>query len=254
MRRASILLLLIPAVIAASHCSTPAKHVHSIRRLIPSTLRFRRPPTPGADVRAGPGGVDYRSQPLPNEQFDCETVDALFKELNLEDVRSCISAQATLYVAIYNLVREAVPYLELEETEETPACLVKTLPRISVPREIFFQSYDHERTSCYSARLNWDVDRFMGIKLPSDQLAIRIMMPMEKEPEDAREMLRLLTAWAITPLWSKDKTLPSKIVPDQICRKCLGKHNLMGGPDPEPELWPTPEPSPSPTPEPTASP
>jgi 1-acyl-sn-glycerol-3-phosphate acyltransferase len=95
--RAAALGLAFASVALLSGCSSAAKREqqgthHQISHLIPYTLKVRRPVGAGANPVAGPGGEDYASRPLPDARLDCQSLDALFAELNLDEVRACFAS------------------------------------------------------------------------------------------------------------------------------------------------------------------
>ena len=232
-----------------------------VLRLIPFTLRMRRPPVAGADPKAGPGGADYVSHPFPNQHLDCETAEAIFKDIPLTELRGCLATLAKAgppHLEIrYRLKRSFVPELELdgldsESPDAPPACLKKSLPRIPVPREIFFQApYSQEPTaqedliSCFSSRLNVEANETSGVRLPTNRVALRLdfspISPSFVVPKDDAETRMLLLSWAISPFWQQEEMryLPAVIVPDTLCRQCIGEKNLWRLQGPPPVLWPS---------------
>jgi hypothetical protein len=215
----------------------PVSEYH-LHRFIPYTLRVRRPPGPGANPKAGPGGIDYRSDPVPDANFDCKEVAWLFKDLKLEDLRACI-AHAKGGRAVYLVRRLPVPYLELQEEDDMPACLKAVLATIPLPREIFFQSVEGDRLACYSTRLAIEANEVVGFKMPIDKAEVRLDFPMATQPKDDDEMRMLLMSWALTPFWDhSNSTLTAHLVPDKICATCLGERTMLKPGDPEPVSWP----------------
>src|SRR3954467_6778781 len=86
-------LLLAPLFLfAAPGCSSASKHEKTVKNAIVRTIRVRRPQGRGADPKAGPGGEDYVSDPLPNETLDCEKPAALFRGFDLPKVRGCFTS------------------------------------------------------------------------------------------------------------------------------------------------------------------
>lgn len=212
--------------------------VYHLHKLIPYTLRVRRPASPGANPKVGPGGIDYRSEPLPDAHFDCETATWLFRELKLADIRSCLAPLKSLSVS-YRVKWLPVPYLELDAGDETPECLKSTLSSIPVPREIFFQSNEDDRLECYSSRLNIESNEIADFKLPIAKTAVKVEFPLLQPPKDDDETRMLLLTWALTPFWDRsDGTLLSHLVPDTICGACLGEKTKLGPTSPKPLSWP----------------
>jgi hypothetical protein len=234
--------------VCAQACASAPKNEHEISSIYLSTLRVRRPPGPGADPKAGPGGEDYTSHPLPNEQLDCETLDSLFREMKLAAIRKCFADQsgprAKTVSYSFRLKREAIPYLELRDPEKAPACLRETLGKIPVPREILFQGVQGDPPTCFSSRLDIEANQVLGIRLPTDRLDLQISFPLQQLPGSDEELERQLGAWSLTPLWgegsdsSERKALKAKIVPEAICRRCLGEKGMLEHPAPDAAIWP----------------
>jgi hypothetical protein len=226
--------------------SQPARE-YALKQLIPYTLKVRRPLSPGANPKAGPGGIDYQSDPLPGPGFDCQDVNWLFREFKLKELRECLAfvvipspPAPTITELKFNVRWQAVPELVLETDEETPECLRALIPRIPVPREVFFQSYDEQgKISCYSSRFDVEANEVGGFRLPFGRTALRVQLPLDPEPKDDAEMRMQLMAWALTPFWDRVKdTLPSRLVMDTVCRQCLGEKTMLGPDTPAPFMWP----------------
>jgi hypothetical protein len=249
MSRASklLLILVIPGAALALQpgCGRAPVKQHAIKQLAPVNLRVRRPAGPGADPAAGPGGTDYRSRPLPNEQLDCEKAGTLLRGLDVAGLRACFAAlQAAKepVEVLFRLRRLPQPFLELQAAETTPACLAATLPRLPVPREIVFQSADaDDQLGCYSSRLDLEADEVLGFKAPKARLELRLRFPQERAPKDDEETERMLVAWALTPFWGdrpSERALPGVIVPVAICKACIGEKNLLDKRKSAPVYWP----------------
>src|SRR6185437_12031035 len=109
------------------------------------------------------------------------------------------------------------------------------------------QSTDEGNLNCYSARLDIEGDQVLHLKIPfKDREDLVVKFPLDQSLQDDDAVLRLLSAWSVSPLWPLGKEdgsfLPSTIVPDRTCRQCLGKENLvMPIPGlPPPNSWPSP--------------
>ena len=209
-------------------CASAPPHEHLIESMNPMSLRLRRPTGPAADPHAGPGGVDYRSQTAPTLNLDCEKPESLFKDVDLKLLRQCLASLSETSRAVYRLQRDSSPFLYLEEDEQAPACLRQALEKIPVPREILFLSKRLGGAECFSSRLNIEADRVMGVRLPKAAVGLRIDFPLDSRVfEKDENLLRLLSTWAITPIWDADaKGFRSKLVPESICQQCIGKEDL----------------------------
>jgi hypothetical protein len=219
--------------------SAPPPREHLLKKIIPYTLRVRRPAGPGADPQAGPGGTDYYGSPRPDAKLDCQTPEWLFREIELSQLQTCLSTIKDARQERYRLKRVATPYLELDPSSGTPDCLKKALPVIPVPREIFFQSNVEGPLYCYSSRLAIEANETAGFRLPTHRLAVRVDLPAGKMLQDEDKLRLLLLSWALAPFWEGGhQAIPAHIVTDQLCTACLGEKTMLKPTDPEPVLWP----------------
>ncbi|MGE0615764.1 MAG: hypothetical protein AB7P04_08985, partial [Bacteriovoracia bacterium] len=174
-------------------------------------------------------------------------------------------------VVLYKFRRKHVPELELEFNEdETPACIQEVLPRLPVPREIFYlrataedpsrkvelYGKDGDPITCYSSRAGAGDDLFLGVRLPKGKFALRVELPPRSPYRTDEEMNRLLASWALTPFfWAGEKgKLQAKIVPEAICKACFANKDILKDRHPFPQIWPAPPPAPKPSPSPSPAP
>ncbi len=219
------------------------RNVVRIKKLVPYTMKVRRPPGEGADPKVGPGGEDYSSKPLPDARFDCQSPAWLFSEMPLDKIRSCLAGIKEPIELHYRLERYASPFLKLaiKDPEATPACLIEVLGKIPVPREIVFQSNEEGRLECYSSRLNVAANQKSGVRLPTHRLdvVVNLPLPLESMPADDHKTMMLLLSWALSPYWDKDPpSLEAHLMPEAICNVCLGEKEKLKQSDPVQELWP----------------
>ena len=224
----------------------------NVPRLSPAQLMVRRPLSVPADGKAGPGGYDFTSHPLPDAQMDCQEPRALAGDLDLKRLRSCLYSIQSLKKKTefhFRLARVAQPQFELLDPEDAPECIRQLLGRISVPREIFFQGLplnDHGGDTgpyydCYAASIDLQADEMMGVKVAKARWDLRVKLPLRIFPKNDDETLRLYLGWAISPFFSKEKdepVVPSRFVPEAICKSCLTEKRMLKTGDPLPLLWP----------------
>ncbi len=248
------LLLAFAFAFITSACSSTPKDMHWTSQLYPPTLMVRRTPHAPARPKAMGSEPEFKSDPLPNEHYDCEPIGAMWKGMDLKANRECLSTVNTTKERLevsYRLVRDPAPYLQPLDPEETPACLKETLPKIPVPREIFFQTQlravglvkaGQEATSlsCVNARINLEDDELWGWKLPIGRVNLAMVFPMMELPSNDDETRMLLQAWGLRLLRDPERQqqFPVKIVPDFICRRCLGRDRWLEPHNPLPPLWP----------------
>lgn len=228
--------LLIIAIAACSHGSKNGAE-HHLHKLAPYTLKVRRPPFASIDPKVGPGGADYRASQAPDAHYDCRDPAWLFRDLNLSELRDCVTTEKASR-AHYVLKRVAEPYLEMDADAGTLPCLKKLLPKIAVPRELFFQSNEGGRLGCYSSRLYLEADEIAGFKMPVGRASMALEFPITFPPQNDAQTVMLLLSWAMAPFWDQG-TIVAHLVPDRICSVCLGEKTMLKETDPEPVLWPT---------------
>jgi len=166
-------------------CSSTPDGIHPLNEMLASPMRIRRPPYRSADPQAELGAPDYKSSPLPTEDFNCKEPKVLFAKKNIEAIRQCITKFEPKVLEdgdrgpnefTYRLIRDFQPSLKLQNREEAPACLVEHLSEIPVPRELFFLEAaprhikELDRVGCYSAGVLVDSDKFLGIRMPVDRV------------------------------------------------------------------------------------
>ncbi len=235
---ARVVVLLVLLCVGISACSGAKPAPRGIGKIFPHHLQVRRPAGPGADPHAVPGDADYTSRPLPDAKLDCAGVATLFTKLDHAALRACLGSIRETRFVRYRLHPEAEPWLELLDTEDAPACLAATLPRIPVPREMIFMARPDQRMECFATRLDLEAGLVFGVRMPWKKWNLRVDFPLVPPPADHAALDRWLGAAALTPLFSGDRgELPSRRLSDALCRQCLGEEAFNQGLRDEGE-WP----------------
>ena len=145
----------------------------------------------------------------------------------------------------YRLIRDAEPVLVLKDpTEEMPACVKKDLATIPIPREIFFEGRmaEDEPVQCYNSRIPLEADRVLGMRLPKNQLEVTVELNQDLAVKGDVETVRVMGAWALSPFFTGKEeggpSIPSKMVTDEICKKCLGEKEFRQKDEPPAGFWP----------------
>jgi len=245
---------------------------HFIKKIAISNLQMRRPPVLGADPKAGPGGVDYHRTPLPDAKLDCAPLQLLFESIDLSALRTCIAENHGRRQVSYILKRDVMPSFELADlgkplgappqskASSVPSldpnqgmipdvireadgfdCLKDVLPVIPLPREIVFQSDEEGQMRCYSSRLDIEADELFYVKVPKAKVALKIDFPVPKMPANNAEMRLMLLSWVLAPFRNPsigDK-IEASLMPDPICRRCMGEKNMFTPQMPPPYEWPS---------------
>ncbi|MCC7441599.1 MAG: hypothetical protein IT285_08200 [Bdellovibrionales bacterium] len=119
MRIGLLLLALIPVGGCAGGPHRGEDRIYALDRIVPSALRVRRPPGPGADPKAGPGGPDFVSQPnYPDERLDCRSIDEFLPDEKLKPMFECLASLPPGLKVRYELLRGPVPELKALPREE----------------------------------------------------------------------------------------------------------------------------------------
>jgi 1-acyl-sn-glycerol-3-phosphate acyltransferase len=227
-------------------CQSSLKSDHAFDSILVEPIRVRRPVGEGAVAMAFPGGIDYQSDPLPDERFDCRKTEWLFENSDLEAIRSCLNSLSEKGEAQYELRREAQPFLELQTQKSTPPCLSEALEKIPVPREIFFQELEEMREGqwlprCYNSRVDLERGKLQGSEVPVGVWKMKVSLPLKESLEDEAATLRLVTAWALTPFFRPDENrrgFQAKFVPFEICQTCFEGETLDLKKAPLSPRWP----------------
>lgn len=251
------LLLEVVTVSSLLGCSSAEKEERErsrvwIDKLALINLHYRRPQAASADSDAGPGGEDYQSHPLPNSRLDCMPADQLFQGLKLDAIRSCLSSSnlsAQDFILTFSVQKSIQPVLVLKKEEvkkgqpRRPVCVDQLLSEIPVPREIYFQGVreGHGRElGCYAAGIVPETAPLVGFRLMPQKTDLALRIPPVRPLKSIQDVRLLLLAWVLKPFWDAQRNLiEARVVPDQLCRVCIGEKNLVQFKVPPVPLWPT---------------
>jgi hypothetical protein len=209
--------LLLGACVSGAACATrggPREELRHATNLVPTTLRFDRCRQPGES----------------------------FPGVDLAAVGTCLRSLREPATVRYRLRRRELPWLELQDPDRAPECLRQALARLPVPRTLMFQSHEEGRLACYHAALDLRRDEVLGAKVPfRGQWVLSVSFPLEAPPSTPEDTVRLLAAWAITPIWRQEGEQPRvEIVPERLCQRCLGESGwrASGSGTATPPSWP----------------
>jgi hypothetical protein len=226
-----------------------------IDKIALQTLHFRRPQGAGADPNAGPGGEDYQSKPLPGSNLDCEPADQLFRGLKLDEIRACLNRTESStqdFILTYSVQKSIQPALVLKNEElkkgdsHRPACLDQLLKSIPVPREIYFQGvregYPGE-LGCFASGLTPEAPPLIGFQLMPNRLELVVRIPPLRPLKTNQDVQLLLLSWVLRPFRdARRNQIEARVVPDRLCRLCIGEKNLVRADSiPPVPLWPNEE-------------
>jgi len=109
-----------------------------------------------------------------------------------------------------------------------------------MPREIFFQSAEEKGAlECYASRLPLDSDKLLNTPWPFKRTHLNVEFPLPATPDTDAKTSLLLETWALTPFFSSESgQIEARIVPDALCKACIGESNLATADQPIPPHWP----------------
>lgn len=232
-------------LLLCGNCSSATRREkHSVTKLSLYNLHFRNLSGEGASPIGLPGKPDFQSVPKPNDRFDCEPYSNLFKGVDLLATRECLKS-ATSSGSLdfdFQLIRDTpTPFMEIKEDKKVqlPECVRQRLSKLTVPREIVFQSNDGGVLGCYSSNLALSLEGGLGQGQRFYAISIHIHVSPEEVPPSGEEMLLLLKTWSLAPYFGLDQQkITSKYFPEAFCRKCMGVQNLLHRSDILPLAWP----------------
>lgn len=239
-----IRILILGICLVISGCSSASlQNTHELHKILLYNLHLRRPDAAGAQPNADLGDYDYESHPSPNARLDCEPLKVLYKEIPLKSLRECLLDPSKMQAAAgasYRLRRATTPYLEIVEKDELAHfCFKQYLPKIPVPREIFFQSNESGQLSCYNSRMPMAEEEFLGINSFLFRTVVKISLSKVQVPETDEAWTMLLGTWSMIPFFDGESgVIFSKVVPTDICRQCMSEKNMFKEEDPLPPFWP----------------
>ena len=191
-------------------------------------VSFRRPETPVAETDDFTPG---------KQELDCMSASDLWKDQRSRaaEVNECLNAGENDH-ASYFYMAGPQPYLQIDtDDQKAPACLKKVLPKIELPREVYYladqtgSEFLQESQGCYSSSFSSRTNELM--KTQSKWLKKRIQIPVSPN--------RKLKNWNDLSLWlmvttfdvlKSDEQTQKKLwgapVPELICRACF-KHDAL---------------------------
>lgn len=175
---------------------------------------------------------------VKNRELDCQLPQELWKDQmkDQEKVRECLNSIENGKIT-YFFVPETQPYLELDQEEETnPKCLKEILPKIPLPREIYYlglqdgKNADEDILECFSSSFSVSTNQIMMTPTRFLKKKIQIPFPLDRSLKSARDVSIWLMVTTFTILKSDDKAggqLWGSQVPDSLCRTCFKNDALF---------------------------
>jgi hypothetical protein len=173
-----------------------------------------------------------------DRQLSCQLSSAFWNPLtvNHREINDCLNGmnETRLY---YRLVTDTQPYLEIDSQEKkNPECAVRLLPRIPLPREVYFlaiqKNGDHlkNRMGCYSSSLNVLSGTVFSTQAPKKIKNLLIPVAADRPPQTKNDLQLWLMATVFNILKADERaagTLWALPVPDAVCRTCFQADRLF---------------------------
>ncbi len=239
-----VLLFLFAQSCSHSYVQKAKKNSIAIRSVNLLAVAYHRPDYP-------PAREDDFSR--KDRKLECSLSADFWKEITdqHQSVNSCLN-DAGFVGLTYRLVMETLPYLEVDQNEKkNPDCVKKLLPKIPLPREIYFLGTEalpdpnnRSRMGCYSVGFN--VLSGLVFSTHSPTKVNRILFPaLADRPLKSKQDLQLWLMTTVFSILKADEQAQGKLwalpVPDAVCRSCFQadpRFNEKNSGEFEPVFWP----------------
>jgi len=218
------------------------RQAQAVQRVYLGSVHGRAPSTTSARLDANPGDPDYRLTFESDEgSLGCIPAKEVTKSILMDAAAACLKRLSTPVSVTYALDTGFPPAWVLEEDDiefdpeveedldyqrDAKACLMSSLGRIPVFREVFFLSIPSspQKAHCWSRRLNEEVDRRLGFRWNF----LRPKLSLQWDSSDEGVLSQRLLRFSLSPFLDPagegrvDRKLKGKPVPESLCKRCLG--------------------------------
>ena len=170
-----------------------------------------------------------------NRQLACSTPHALWSTL-LEDssakpLIACINSigRTKVETAHYLYVSKAMPYLEPNAAEkEGPPCLYRLLPKIILPREVYFlaKATDQVDQQCYAMSFDSKANQLFDAELRAPRFEVDFHFPLLRKLQSSQD-LEIWLLVSVLSLFEEEKAYRASIVPEVLEQKCFASDPLF---------------------------
>ncbi|MBC7397648.1 MAG: hypothetical protein H7333_09420 [Bdellovibrionales bacterium] len=227
--------LILLFLFALSACSASAiKKSPSTDQVIQSfnllSVRFSRPEYAVAD----PDDFSEKERSL-----HCESTHQLWKKwlegTIAQNLIKCINEAGRIQVATahYLFVPKTQPYLEVNKfNQEGPACLYRLLPRLPLPREIYFLGKASGRADlqagqqCYAMSFNTKANQVLDTELRSPRFEVDFHFPLVRKLKSSQDLEIWLLVSTLS-LFEEEQVFRASVVPDQMEAACFQNDPLF---------------------------
>jgi len=183
-----------------------------------------------------PDHDDFKNK---DRELKCQLPQELWADIlkNEKEALECLNSIKEESKAVYFYVPATQPYLELDvEEEKNPKCLKQELPKIPLPREIYYLAKkksadpDNEPQECYSSSFSTKTNQLFKTEISFLKKKIVIPFPLDRHLKNARDLSMWLLVNTFSILKSDEQAgghLIATVVPDGVCRPCFKNDALF---------------------------
>ena len=206
---------------------------HEVRRIDLTRVRFHRPPL----IPVSPNELE--ESPRRDELRSCVRPGILWEEVltRHESVGKCLLSLKP-GTASYRLLKQASLELVFEpESVKDGSCLAKELPRIPLPREIYFfaETEPSGNPDVLSLSLDPKHQAWIEWEFLMPRPRIRFPVPPSRELRNARDLEAWLLTWVFSLFLPEQGPIRATYVPEFDANACFDRQRNPGVPG---VFWP----------------
>jgi hypothetical protein len=229
MKTAGIFLCSLMVIASISGCShsyllKSKKNSVKIVRVNVLGVAYHRPDYPAAEAE------DFSNK---NRQLDCQLPAPFWSGIDQQwnDIQTCLNGVGNVRLK-YRFIADVQPYLEVDQDTKVknPECIEKFIPKIPLPREIYFMGRDanmnrtYERLNCYSASFNSRSGAVFST--PSKTKVFKVQFPaLANRPLKSKADFHYWLMNVVFNLMKSDEEAKGVLwalpVPEEVCRTCF---------------------------------
>ncbi len=161
--------------------------------------------------------------------LNCVSPHELWKEwLDSQKTQSlieCLNSAGRTEVATahYLFIPKTQPYLELNSAKKDgPACLYRLLPRIPLPREIYFLGKTEilREQQCYAMSFDTKANQLLDAELRAPRFEVDLQFPLLRKLKSSQDLEIWLLVSTLS-LFEQEKEFRASFVPELLEQKCF---------------------------------
>ena len=202
-------------------CSSSAiKKTHSTDQVVARVnllaVHFFRPDYQIADWD------DFSNQ---NRKLSCETPGDLWKDLIAPEKAGplilCINRLRE--TAHYLYIPKAQPFLEADKTFKDPKnCLYTLLPKLALPREVYFQgeTFEEKKIEDFAVSFDTKANLVADTELRAPRFEVELRFPLSRRLNNSQDLEIWLLTTVLT-LFREEGEMKASLVPDSVVKECF---------------------------------